>query len=853
MSEDLSKQNPPTGDDKTTGDLRNSAGDETPADNRKPLEYAKPGTTPAEAPFVIALPDESTSSDDWYLWAGVLALLALVAFWPAIWGNFLFDDDRHLAANAAIQTMAGFWHCWIPASTPFVGTPGQSTQMVGYAPLTYALLHIEWVLWKSIPLRFHIVDLALHALAAIVTWRALRRLALPGAWVAAALWAVHPLQAESVNWISQTGLVLSGLLLMSSLLFFLEFAGLDDPAKPILRFKLSDRSHAYALSLILFLLAILSWPAVGLFPLALLLILWWKEKASQKMVMALLPMFALGIIVLCCWAYQENGMIARDGEIPAISIVQRILLVGHAAGFYAIKLIVPASLIFNYPNPPAWENIAGWAMLLIVIGGLFASVKKWGRGPLVAMLCYLALILPVSGIIPLYSFRYAYVADHLQYLAGLPLIVLVVSALGALAKHLANRASKSPQNSPPRPRTQWAALAAAALVMVVGGVAWVRSNLFTDQNFLWRDTLAKNPNSWLAGSTLAEVRLRAADADLVNGAEAERQKDSVTEESSIKDAMAQLTDSERLLNDVEKNPDTPNTILYEAYEVEGSDHMLWMQFPQQDIDLHLAAAKEYFTKSIEIEQRRQAEHPDARPFLNMGTAQVREAALLARKLGVGAPGVAYSPPTSQAGGLPAMPTTRPQTDAETKVVADYETARGYFQQAVAAANAEANIPEFVTDARRKFALAAASTGDIDLFLASLAISRHDLTGTEYYNKLGADDYNQSLLADPFNPDVQYHMGLCLEALGYFTDAEQHYILAIKYTPENKNPLAMNAAGIIKAKYAKNYNDVQAAIASFQSALAIDPGYTQARQNLAMAQALLKSGKLSTQPATAPAQ
>src|ERR1700679_2474519 len=126
MSEDLSNQNPPIGEDETTGD-GTSAGEE------KTLEYAKPGTSTPAPPFVIALPDESTSSEDWYLWAGVLALLALVALWPAIWRDFLFDDERQLNLNAAIQPMAGFWHAWIPASAPFVGVPGQPTQMVGYA------------------------------------------------------------------------------------------------------------------------------------------------------------------------------------------------------------------------------------------------------------------------------------------------------------------------------------------------------------------------------------------------------------------------------------------------------------------------------------------------------------------------------------------------------------------------------------------------------------------------------------------------------------------------------------------------------------------------------------------------
>jgi tetratricopeptide (TPR) repeat protein len=830
MSEDLSKQNPPTGDVKAAGDMQSTG-------EKKTLGYAKPGTAPPAAPFVIALPDEPTSSDDWYLWAGVLALLALVAFWPAIWGNFLFDDDRHLALNSAIQSMAGFWHAWIPASAPYVGVPGQSTQMVGYAPLTYTLLRIEWKLWGSIPLRFHIVEIALHALAAIVAWRALRRLALPGAWVAAALWAVHPLQAETVDWISQTGIALSGLLVMSSLLFFLEFAGLNDPAKPILGFKLKNPVHAYAISLVLFVLAILAWPAVGLFPVVLLLILWWKDKANQRTVTVLTPMFLLGLIVLGCWAYEEAGMIARDGEFPAISILQRILLVGHAASFYAIKLIVPVPLIFNYPMPPAWANIAGWAALLAVIGGLFAASRKWGRGPLVAALCYLAMILPVSGIIPLYVFRYASVADHLQYVAGLPLIVLVTGALGALAAHLTKTAQNVAADQPPRPRTQWAALAAAALVLFVGGVAWIRSNLFTDQNFLWRDTLAKNPNSWLAGGMLAEVRLRATDADLLNAAEAQRQKDVETEQASVNDAKAQLNDADRLLTDVINNPAASNTTLYHAYEDRGTIQMLWLRFPNQDIRQHLDDAQTNFTKAIELEQLHQSTRPDGKPYLAMGKSVIREADLV--------PKDAESPQTQPA-------TTRPATPAEEAVKALYEQARDDFQQASAAAGAEANIPELVGDARRTFAASEAAIGDVDFFLAGQATWQHNQTATAEYFNQAAIDYSNSIQADPNNPDVQYRLGLCEEAIGDIADAQRQFILAIELTPDHKNPLALNEAGRLKAIYAQSYNDMQTAIASFQAALDIDPNYAEAKQNLAAARAKLRSGRLTTQPATNPA-
>lgn len=166
-------------------------------------------------PFVVTLPDDPASGQDWYLWAAVLALIVLVAFWPAISGTFLWDDEQYVTQNHALLDAAGLLQIWkIPPGT------------IQYYPLTFTMLWIEHHFWENNSLGYRLVNLLLHAGAAVLLWRILRRLSVPGAWAAAAIWAIHPLQVESVCWISESKNVLSGILALASTLFYLEFVAM---------------------------------------------------------------------------------------------------------------------------------------------------------------------------------------------------------------------------------------------------------------------------------------------------------------------------------------------------------------------------------------------------------------------------------------------------------------------------------------------------------------------------------------------------------------------------------------------------------------------------------------------------
>ena len=119
----------------------------------------------------------------WLLW-----ILPWAAFGVALGGDFLWDDDRNVTANATLRSLAGLIRIWTD--------PWANQQ---YYPLTHTSFWLEYQLYGLWAAGYHAVNLVLQGAVAWQMWRLLRRLALPGAWVAALLFAVHPVHAESVE------------------------------------------------------------------------------------------------------------------------------------------------------------------------------------------------------------------------------------------------------------------------------------------------------------------------------------------------------------------------------------------------------------------------------------------------------------------------------------------------------------------------------------------------------------------------------------------------------------------------------------------------------------------------------
>ncbi len=358
-------------------------------------------------------------------WLLALTLLAatFIAYQPVWHAGFIWEDDDYVTKNQALHSVDGLQRIW--------STPGTTHQ---YYPLVFTSFWVEYHLWRLQPFGYHLVNVILHAVNAVLLWRVLRRLGLPGAWWAAAIFALHPVNVESVAWITERKNTLSGLFYLLAALAWLRFRPLtagETSRTPEWRF--------YWVALGLFACALLSKTVTCSLPAVLVLLIWWKTGRLEKRDgLALAPWFVLGAAsgLMTRWMERRLGASGAPWEL---SFVQRCLVAGRALWFYAGKLIWPHDLTFSYPR---WRVDAGvvWQYsfplaALAVVAALWKVRSRIGRGPLVAVLFFAITLVPALGFFDVFPFRYSYVADHFQYIASLGLIALGAALVGRAAMY----------------------------------------------------------------------------------------------------------------------------------------------------------------------------------------------------------------------------------------------------------------------------------------------------------------------------------------------------------------------------------------------------------------------------------
>ncbi len=419
--------------------------------------------------------------------AAALLLLTAVVYLPALQAGFIWDDDAYVTANPALRTLDGLGRIWT--------SPSASPQ---YYPLVFSTFWLEHKLWGFNPLGYHAVNVLLHAATALALWRLLGLLALPGGWLAAAVFAVHPLNVESVAWVAERKNVLSGLLAAQAALAYLRWRGLGEGA-PEAAGAASPRNRWWLVSLGWFVLALLAKSVVAVLPVVLGVLVWWRAgRLSRGDWGRLALMAALGAGAGLCTAWLEVAQVGARGGEWSLTPVERLLVAGRSSVFYASKFVWPAGLLFNYPrwqiDAAAWWQYLFPAAVCAAVGALWVLRRRLGRGPLAAALCYLALLAPASGLLNVYPMRYAYVADHFAYLAGVPLIALAAAAWPSPWR--ASAAGRLP-------------LVGAALALaLLAALTLRRVPVFRDEEALWGATLAGNPASWLSANNLAMLRYR---------------------------------------------------------------------------------------------------------------------------------------------------------------------------------------------------------------------------------------------------------------------------------------------------------------------------------------------------------
>ena len=409
----------------------------------------------------------------WRDWAFVMLLLVgtLLVYRPAWQGAPVYDDTDHLTPPE-LQSVHGLAQIWTQ-----LGVVSQ------YYPVTHSVFWLEHRLWGDAMLGYHLVNVVLHVCTALLLLKLLRRLAVPGAMFAAALFALHPMMVESVAWISELKNTLSGAFCLATACAYLEF---DAHRRP----------RAYAFALALFVAGLLSKGVIATLPAALLVIFWWRRGrlSGRGAVLPLLPFFIVGIAGGLFTAWVERKFIGADGAAFNFSLIERALIAGRVACFYLSHLFWPANLTFIYPR---WSiSAASLASYFYPAAIIALLVIAWAwrarsRAPLAALLLFVGSLVPVLGFLNVYPFRYSFVADHYCYLASASVIALVGAAL-----------AQARAKSPPwlrRPAT----IAPAVLLLTSSALSWRQTHIYRDDETLWRATIARNPGAFLAYSNLS--------------------------------------------------------------------------------------------------------------------------------------------------------------------------------------------------------------------------------------------------------------------------------------------------------------------------------------------------------------
>ena len=412
------------------------------------------------------------------LLAGLLLFITLMAYVPAIHGGFIWDDDSYVTENQTLRSFEGLKKIWVqPNSTP------------QYYPLVFSTFWLEYKLWGLNPMGYHLVNVIFHALSALLLYRLLVYLNVPGAWLAAAVFALHPVHVESVAWAAERKNVLSGFFYFSSAFCLFHFFGLAGEG--------GKKSNLwwYSAGLLFFGCALLSKTVTSTLPAAMLLVLWWKRGGVKgRELAALAPFLALGLAMGLATAWLEKHHVGAMGSEWNLSLVERFLIAGHALWFYLGKLVWPRELIFNYPrwqiDPSMWWQYLYPTGVVLVVVVLWLSRKRLGRGPLVGVLFFCGTLFPALGFLDVYPFRYSYVADHFQYLASVGLIVLLVGLLSKAVYGWNRRIT---------------CFLALIVLLLLGWQTWHQGYVYRDVKTLWSDTIKKNPLSWMAHNNLGAV------------------------------------------------------------------------------------------------------------------------------------------------------------------------------------------------------------------------------------------------------------------------------------------------------------------------------------------------------------
>jgi len=411
---------------------------------------------------------------------GAIAVLTLLVYLPVLKAGFVWDDDDYVTNNETVRDPGGLVRIWTDRRA--------NTQ---YYPLVYSSFWLEHRLYGFNPVGYHLINVLLHAGVACLLLALLRRLSVPGAFVAAAVFAVHPLCVQSVAWVTERKNVLMGVFYLGSLLAYCRFCGLGRDGQ--------DRRdwRFYALSAGLFGLSLTSKTVACTMPAVMFVLLWWKRpKLRWGEVWPLAPMLAAGALMAAVTKSIEERFFEASTQGPLAWFAERTLIAGRALWTYAARVVWPVKLTMFYPSwhidPAVWWQWLPPAAAVGAIVALWLLRRRLGRGPIAAVAIFTGHLFPALGYFDVYFQRtYSRVADHFAYLSIAALVALLVAAGVKLARRLGATAP--------------VAGVAVAVVGALGVGTWLQTGMWRDIDTFWQHCIRRNPGCWMAYTNYGPV------------------------------------------------------------------------------------------------------------------------------------------------------------------------------------------------------------------------------------------------------------------------------------------------------------------------------------------------------------
>lgn len=403
---------------------------------------------------------------------GILAivLLAFAVYRPVLPGSFVVDDARLTGSENPLVN----GHMALPSI---------------WFGMDFALATFGWWVehsaFGSDPAGYHVVNIALHAISAILLWRLLAQLKIPGAWLAGALFAVHPVGVNSVARISELKNTLSLPLALLSFIGYLRYEAAalypasSTPGNPR---DLNKATAWYVVSLVAFVLALMARSTIAMLPVLLLFsAAWQRRRITAKDIVHTLPFFVLALAIgsLAIWSQKYQALPTTRLTLAPTTFLQRLADAGYCFWFYLGKALFPFNLCFQYPRWTIDAHTVAAYLPDILAGILFILClcfrRSWGRHVLFALGCFAVMLFPALGFFDAQFLTVWQVSDHLQYAALPAIVALVAAGVAALPNKMIFRCS------------------AAALVLGSLFLGFQRAGAFRTEEALYRDTVAKNP------------------------------------------------------------------------------------------------------------------------------------------------------------------------------------------------------------------------------------------------------------------------------------------------------------------------------------------------------------------------